>query len=44
MHRFPAVPRSLFYPQSELDHNPNAPTQKVDPSEKYFGTDSIILY
>lgn len=34
--QFPAVPRSLFYPQSELDRNPNAPTQKVDPSEKVF--------
>ena len=33
---FPATPRSLFYPQSELDRNTNAPTQKIDPSERVF--------
>ncbi|MEP7322013.1 MAG: SusD/RagB family nutrient-binding outer membrane lipoprotein [Saprospiraceae bacterium] len=32
---FPATPRSLFFPQSEIDRNPNA-KQKADPSEKIF--------
>ena len=30
------VPRSLFYPQSEVDLNPNAPTQKADLNQKVF--------
>jgi len=30
------TPRSLFYPQSEIDLNPNAPVQKVDMSERVF--------
>jgi Starch-binding associating with outer membrane len=33
---FPAVPRSFFYPQSEIDLNPNAPRQKTDLSERVF--------
>ena len=32
----PTVPRSLFYPQSEIDLNPNAPKQKTDMSAKVF--------
>lgn len=32
----PSVPRSLFYPQSEIDLNPNAPAQKADLSAKVF--------
>jgi len=32
----PTVPRSLFYPQSEIDLNPNAPKQKTDLSAKVF--------
>ncbi|HEY4207549.1 MAG TPA: SusD/RagB family nutrient-binding outer membrane lipoprotein [Puia sp.] len=31
-----AVPRSLFYPQSEIDLNPNAPGQKPDLLQKVF--------
>lgn len=30
------VPRSLFYPQSEIDINPNAPKQKADLQVKVF--------
>ena len=30
------TPRSLFYPQSEIDLNPNAPAQKTDMSERVF--------
>ncbi len=30
------VPRSLFYPQSEIDLNPNAPKQKVNMIERVF--------
>jgi hypothetical protein len=30
------TPRSLFYPQSEIDLNPNAPAQKADMSERVF--------
>lgn len=30
------VPRSLFYPQSEIDLNPNAPAQKPDLTQKVF--------
>ena len=30
------TPRSLFYPQSEIDLNPNAPGQKTDMSERVF--------
>jgi len=30
------TPRSLFYPQSEIDLNPNAPAQKIDMSERVF--------
>lgn len=30
------TPRSLFYPQSEIDLNPNAPAQKNDMSERVF--------
>ncbi len=33
---FPATPRSLFYPQSEVDLNLNAPRQKTDPSDRVF--------
>jgi hypothetical protein len=32
----PQVPRSLFYPQSEIDLNPNAPKQKTDLQAKVF--------
>lgn len=32
---FPATPRSLFYPQLEIDRNPNA-KQKADPSVRVF--------
>ncbi|MFN0013338.1 MAG: SusD/RagB family nutrient-binding outer membrane lipoprotein [Saprospiraceae bacterium] len=32
----PFTPRSLFYPQSEIDLNPNAPAQKTDMSERVF--------
>jgi hypothetical protein len=32
----PFTPRSLFYPQSEIDLNPNAPAQKADMSERVF--------
>jgi Starch-binding associating with outer membrane len=32
----PLVPRSLFYPQSEIDLNPNAPKQKTDLQAKVF--------
>lgn len=31
-----SVPRSLFYPQSEIDLNPNAPKQKTDLLQKVF--------
>lgn len=31
-----SVPRSLFYPQSEMDLNPNAPKQKANMSERVF--------
>ncbi|MBL7814620.1 MAG: SusD/RagB family nutrient-binding outer membrane lipoprotein [Saprospiraceae bacterium] len=30
------VPRSLFYPQSEIDLNPNAPKQKVNMVERVY--------
>lgn len=30
------TPRSFFYPQSEIDLNPNAPAQKTDMSERVF--------
>ena len=30
------IPRSLFYPQSEIDLNPNAPKQKADLSVRVF--------
>lgn len=33
---FPETPRSLFYPQSEVDLNANAPRQKGSPSERVF--------
>ncbi len=33
---FPTLPRSLFYPQSEIDRNANAPKQKADPSVRVF--------
>jgi Starch-binding associating with outer membrane len=33
---FPAVPRTLLYPQSELDRNPNTPQSRVDPTERLF--------
>jgi Susd and RagB outer membrane lipoprotein len=33
---FQFTPRSFFYPQSEIDLNPNAPRQKADPSERVF--------
>ena len=33
---FPTLPRTLFYPQSEIDRNPNAPTQKVDLTNRVF--------
>jgi hypothetical protein len=32
----PNVPRSLFYPQSEIDLNSNAPAQKANLEEKVF--------
>jgi Starch-binding associating with outer membrane len=32
----PNVPRSLFYPQSEIDLNSNAPTQKANLEERVF--------
>jgi Starch-binding associating with outer membrane len=32
----PDVPRSFFYPQSEIDLNPNAPKQKVNMIERVF--------
>lgn len=32
----PNVPRSLFYPQSEIDLNPNAPKQKTNLEERVF--------
>jgi hypothetical protein len=32
----PATPRSFFYPQSEIDLNPNAPRQKADMNERVF--------
>ncbi|HRF41279.1 MAG TPA: SusD/RagB family nutrient-binding outer membrane lipoprotein, partial [Saprospiraceae bacterium] len=32
----PFTPRSLFYPQTEIDLNPNAPAQKTDMSERVF--------
>ncbi len=32
----PDVPRSFFYPQSEIDLNPNAPKQKVNMVERVF--------
>jgi hypothetical protein len=31
-----SVPRSLYYPQSEIDLNPNAPKQKADLLQKIF--------
>lgn len=31
-----AIPRSLFYPQSEIDLNPNAPKQKGNLDERVF--------
>jgi hypothetical protein len=34
--QYPTVPRSLFYPQSEKDRNPNSPAQKGDLSERIF--------
>ena len=33
---FPNIPRSLFYPQSEIDLNSNAPAQKADQDERVF--------
>jgi hypothetical protein len=33
---FPAVPRTLLYPQSELDRNVNAPTSRIEPTERVF--------
>jgi Starch-binding associating with outer membrane len=33
---FPAVPRTLLYPQSELDRNPNAPKTRVAPTDRVF--------
>lgn len=33
---FPSTPRSLFYPQTEIDLNPNAPRQKSDLNERVF--------
>jgi type II secretory pathway pseudopilin PulG len=33
---FPNTPRSFFYPQSEIDLNPNAPAQKVSMDERVF--------
>lgn len=33
---YPAVPRSLFYPQSEIDLNPNCPGQKADMQARIF--------
>ncbi|MFM2267002.1 MAG: hypothetical protein RL757_443 [Bacteroidota bacterium] len=32
----PAIARSLFYPQSEIDLNPNAPKQKTNVLERVF--------
>lgn len=32
----PDVPRSFFYPQSEMDLNPNAPKQKVNMVQRVF--------
>lgn len=32
----PQVPRSFFYPQSEIDLNPNAPKQKPDLTQRVF--------
>jgi Starch-binding associating with outer membrane len=32
----PTVPRSLFFPQSEIDLNPNAPRQKADMTVRVF--------
>ncbi|MBK8828519.1 MAG: SusD/RagB family nutrient-binding outer membrane lipoprotein [Saprospiraceae bacterium] len=32
----PNTPRSLFYPQSEIDLNPNAPKQKTNLQERVF--------
>ncbi|MEO0041324.1 MAG: hypothetical protein RL329_772 [Bacteroidota bacterium] len=32
----PTTPRSLFYPQSEIDLNPNAPKQKADMTVRVF--------
>lgn len=32
----PELPRSLYYPQSEIDLNPNAPAQKASLSERVF--------
>lgn len=32
----PNIPRSLFYPQSEIDLNNNAPKQKTDLNERIF--------
>jgi len=32
----PSVPRSLFYPQSEIDLNSNAPAQKANLDERVF--------
>jgi hypothetical protein len=32
----PDVPRSFFYPQSEIDLNPNAPAQKINMVERVF--------
>lgn len=32
----PDVPRSFFYPQSEIDLNPNAPPQKINMVERVF--------
>ncbi len=33
---FPNIPRSLFYPQSEIDLNNNAPVQKTNLDERVF--------
>ncbi len=32
----PATPRSLFYPQNEIDLNPNAPAQKPNMTVRVF--------
>ena len=32
----PELPRSLYYPQSEIDLNPNAPAQKAGLNERVF--------